>query len=487
MAKELIPSILATIFCVGAYSQHFKNLDFIQKCDTSKTGLCHWDLSWGKQGSVKPDRSDRRNALLINNEQSNAVGFAEQSMQINHCAPLRILSATALIKSDAIDGKGAGLNLSLYDSSNQLILSKDMGGFYSVRWIRGTNPWKQYSISLVCPSATAKIKIGCIVYGKGKAWFSSYKVDFVPINGRTPSPLAKKFITAACDTIRMHSLLRDSINISKLKSLALEIAGNAKIYSDCYLAIDFLLGSLRPYGDEHSFFMSPEEVKNWKNEGSQVSKIRFSTAKIMDGCGYILVPPFHGGNPKQMLAFADSLQKQIQFLSNAGIKGWILDLQENTGGNMEPMIAGLGPLFSSEKLGSLIDVNKQPDSWYYKNGKYYGDDYRGWNVTHPVHFDSKLPIALLTNNQTGSSGEAVVVSFIGNANTKRFGQSTWGLTTGNGSFDLEDGSKIFLASTIMSDRNGKEYTGSIPPDVDLTGKTQEEVIQAAVKWIDSFH
>jgi C-terminal processing protease CtpA/Prc len=285
----------------------------------------------------------------------------------------------------------------------------------------------------------------------------------------------------------MHSLLRDSINISKLKYLALEIAGNAKIYSDCYLAIDFLLGSLRPYGDEHSFFMSPEEVKNWKNEGSQVSKIRFSTAKIMDGCGYILVPPFHGGNPKQMLAFADSLQKQIQFLSNAGIKGWILDLQENTGGNMEPMIAGLGPLFSSEKLGSLIDVNKQPDSWYYKNGKYYGDDYRGWNVTHPVHFDSKLPIALLTNNQTGSSGEAVVVSFIGNANTKRFGQSTWGLTTGNGSFDLEDGSKIFLASTIMSDRNGKEYTGSIPPDVDLTGKTQEEVIQAAVKWIDSFH
>ena len=468
------------------YTQQFKNLDFAGQCDTSKTGLCYWDLSWGKKGSVKPDQTDHRNALLINNEQSNAVGFAEQAIQLKHSSLLRILTATALIKSENIDGKGAGLNLSLYDSSDKLILSKDMGGFYSINWIRGSNPWKQYSISLVCPAATTRIKIGCILYGKGKAWFSSYKVDLIPIEGRKSSPLARRFINAVCDTIRLHSLIRDSIDISAIRPIALQIAGDAKKYADCYLAIDYLLGSLRSFGDEHSFFMTPAEVKNWKNEGSQVSKISFPKSRIMDSCGYILVPPFHGGNSKRMLAFADSLQNEIRILSRAGIKGWIIDLQENTGGNMEPMIAGLGPLFSSEKLGSLIDVDKKPNAWHYKNGRYYGDDDKGWNVSHPFSLHSNLPIAVLTSNQTGSSGEIVVVSFIGNANTRRFGQPTWGLTTGNGSFDLEDGSKLFLASTIMADRNGKEYTSSIVPDVEISSNNKEEVYKAAVRWIYSF-
>ena len=153
---------------------------------------------------------------------------------------------------------------------------------------------------------------------------------------------------------------------------------------------------------------------------------------------------------------------------------------------MEPMIAGLGPLFSSEKLGALIDVNGISNSWYYKDGRYYGDDYKGWTVLKPFKPSSDLPIAVLIGNQTGSSGEIVTISFIGNSNTKSFGQPTWGLTTGNGSFELKDGSQIFLASTVMSDRNGKLYTSSITPDYmieDFLTTENDEVIDAAKTWI----
>ena len=70
--------------------------------------------------------------------------------------------------------------------------------------------------------------------------------------------------------------------------------------------------------------------------------------------------------------------------------------------------------------------------------------------------------------------------------TKTFGQPTWGLTTGNGSFDLADGGRMMLASTRMADRNGKIYIGSILPDEIIEKSTiekQDIEIRAAINWI----
>ncbi len=487
MIKKISTTLIFIIAILTTVNgQNFQNLDFQQKCDSAKTELCYWDLSWGGKKSVTTEIIDGKSVIAISGENENSVCFVEQEANSSDTTRVKILSISSFVKSEGIMGKGAGLNIGLYDSDGILIATKDMGGFYSVDWITGTNNWKQYAIAIVCPKETEKIKIGMILYGKGTVWFSDFEVKTTPIDDRKPSKLALQYISSACDIIVNNSLVRDSINISSLKEIALKIAGPAKKYSDCFLAVNYLLESLRPFGDHHSFFMSAAEMKNWKNEGSQVSKIEFPTYKGIDSCGYILVPPFHGGNAKLMTAYADSLQKGIQNLSNSKIKGWIVDLRQNTGGNMEPMIAGLGPLFSSEKLGSLVDVNGKSDSWYYKDGRYYGDGYKGWIVSKPIKLTSFLPIAVLTGNQTGSSGEVVAISFIGNSNTKSFGQPTWGLTTGNGSFELKDGSQIFLASTIMTDRNGNQYTASINPDFlieDKTNTNTDEIMDAAIKWI----
>ena len=125
---------------------------------------------------------------------------------------------------------------------------------------------------------------------------------------------------------------------------------------------------------------------------------------MIDGCGYINVPPFHGGNPQSMLAYADSLQSAVRQLEGAGINGWLIDLRENTGGNMAPMLAGLGPLFSSYKLGSLVDVVTNRNAWYYENGRYFTDDDAGWSVSDPVTLKSTLPIAVMTSTSVVSSG-----------------------------------------------------------------------------------
>lgn len=478
--------ILIVLILNTVYGQNFQNLDFQQKCDSSKTGLCYWDLSWGGKKSVSAEMIDNKNVIAINGQDESSVGFVEQEANSTDTTRVKILSISSFVKSEGVLGKGAGLNIGLYDRNGNLLAAKDMGGFYSVNWITGTNNWSKYAISVVFPKETDKIKIGMILYGKGRVWFSDFDVKITPIDDRKPSKLAQQYVNSACDIIVKNSLVRDSININDLEEIALKIAGPAKNYSDCFLAVNYLLESLRPFGDHHSFFMSADELKNWKNEGSKVSKIEFPRYKVIDDCGYIFVPPFHGGNAELMTAYADSLQKGIQSLSNSKISGWIVDLRQNTGGNMEPMIAGLEPLFSSEKLGSLVDINGKVDSWYYKDGRYYGDGYEGWFVSRPFKLATLLPIAVLTSNKTGSSGEVVAISFLGNSNTKSFGQPTWGLTTGNGSFELKDGSQIFLASTIMTDRNGSQYTTSINPDFlieDNTDTDTDEIIEAAIKWI----
>jgi carboxyl-terminal processing protease len=469
--------------------QLFHNLNFEKRCDSSKTGFCEWKPSWGERQAFKPVAEGKNNYLLINGKQEQSVGFVEQEAILPESKGIRIIKITADIKTDSVAGRGAGINVGIYDSSGALVATRDMGGFYSLQWVKGTKNWQTYTIETVCPENGRKIKLGAILYGKGSAGFDNYSVKLVTVKGQKASKLAKEYITAAIDTILAHSLVRDSLDTGSLKSQALEIAGNARNYRECHLAITYLLEALRPFGDHHSFFMSPEEVRSWENASAPASGVEYCTYKRAGEYGYISVPPFHGGNPALMKAYSDSLQNALRVLNNSNIKGWIVDLRNNTGGNMTPMIAGIGPLFNSEKVGFLVDVNGKKESWGYSKGHYIWEYDTLMTVQKPVELADRLPIAVLTGPRTGSSGETIVISFIGNAKTRSFGEATWGLTTGNGSFDLPDGARMMLASTHMVDRNGKVYSGRIEPDekVEPNKEYKDNVLQKAMDWLNKMN
>jgi hypothetical protein len=119
-----------------SFAQQFKNLNFRAACDTSKTGLCYWDLSWGAKGSVKAADYDKNKVLLIQGKTENSVGFTEQTAIAGRTKATSIITVSAFIKADSIQGKGAGLNIGLYNGEGQLIANKDMGGYYSLDWVR---------------------------------------------------------------------------------------------------------------------------------------------------------------------------------------------------------------------------------------------------------------------------------------------------------------------------------------------------------------
>ncbi len=483
-AKHLLAPAICLLFS-SASAQIFSNLDFEATCPQSATGFCRWDKSWGGKDAIRVYGETGARSMLIDVQKG--VGFAEQTAEITGDPGLRVISVSGKIRTENVEGKGAGLNIAILDNSGQLLFNKDMG-YGTFNWVSGSRDWREYTLSAVCAPEATHIRIGAILYGSGKAWFDDFAVTIRSAKNSRPSRLARSYLSAAVDTIAIHSLRKDSADLKTLKKNALRIAGPAKKPADCHLAVTWLLQSL---GDHHSFFMTPEEVKGWEGGDEDPAEVVFPTSRIIDGCGYVNVPHFHGGDPKSIQAYADSLQTLLRNLDRADIKGWIIDLRQNTGGNMEPMIAGLGPLFDSEKLGYLFDVNGGKEYWAYKNGAYYWENEKLTAPTLPVRLQHRRPIAVLIGPQTGSSGEIAAISFIGNGNTRLFGQPTWGLTTGNGAFDLPDGARMMLASTIMADRNEKRYYGPVEPDervenVDLklpTSNSGDAGIGAAVKWI----
>ncbi|MFZ1683826.1 MAG: S41 family peptidase [Candidatus Zixiibacteriota bacterium] len=479
--------IIPLLVCaLPSKAQLWQNLDFSHKCDSSKTKLCSWELSWGDSIACRPEVIDGNQCLLIDNVKDGAVGFVEQSAQLEQKMGLATIQLSMRVRTDSVQGKGAGIVVSFYDSSGAFLTTKDMG-YGTFNWIHGTTDWKQYSIAMVIPDDAAMVKIGAILYGKGRARYDDVEVAITPVSGRAGSKLAVDYISAACDSIKLHSLVRDSLNIDSLKKIAISIAGPAKTLQECHVAVEYLLTSLRNYGDHHSFLMKPNEVANWESDSTETAGIQYCVARVIDSCGYIMVPAFNGGNQKLMTSFCDSIQEAFRRLDTMNIKGWIIDLRLNTGGNMEPMLAGLGPIFDSEKLGSVIDVYGKAESWYYRNGVYYWEREALTKATNPVVLKKRRPVAVLLSPQTGSSGEAVAISFIGNGKTRSFGEHTWGLTTGNGSFDLPDGARMKLASTVMADRNGNRYENGVDPDVKIDPKSKpggDAVLWGAEEWIE---
>ncbi|HZS47210.1 MAG TPA: S41 family peptidase [Blastocatellia bacterium] len=222
------------------------------------------------------------------------------------------------------------------------------------------------------------------------------------------------------------------------------------------------------------------------------------TGRMVAGnVGLIELPAFGSSltDPKKaeemMIRYAEQVQTLIRQFDQNSLIGWIVDLRLNGGGNMWPMLAGIGPILGEGEIGGFVGAS-ETEKWAYKNGQ----SIEGGNVITKVPApyvlkNSNLPVAVLTDNFTASSGEAVVVAFRGRNKTEFLGMPTRGLPTANDQFNLSDGAMLNLTVSIDADRTGKTYDSKIPPDIQvktdwsLYGTDKDTAVEAAVKWIRS--
>ena len=218
-------------------------------------------------------------------------------------------------------------------------------------------------------------------------------------------------------------------------------------------------------GGKHTFLWPP--VTDTTTYSEQAPEVALLDENILH-----VVLPGHTG-----VKVTDSLYIHTVFdwlQEHLDAKGIIVDLRENTGGNMYPMISAVSPLlpdgvilqFQSRKRTTPITLDYVVTSY----------DLTPGNIGK---FPSSTPVAVLTSPHTGSSGEATLLCFRGLDNVKTFGGPSAGYASGNVTHLLADGYSLAITRSCDVARTGEVFCND-PIDPDIPTETP---LEDAIRWI----
>ena len=194
---------------------------------------------------------------------------------------------------------------------------------------------------------------------------------------------------------------------------------------------------------------------------------------LEDGIAYVKLPAHRGVKVSDAIYTHSVLDFLQNHLDAAGV---VIDLRDNHGGNMYPMISAIAPLlpegtllsFKTRKRTSPITLDFVVRS-------------SGLSTEDISKFPDSTPIAILINDWTGSSGEATLLCFRGLENVRTFGIPTAGYASANQSFLMADGYTLLITIGCDVARTGEVFCDDpIVPDVET-----KMPLEDAVAWIRS--
>jgi len=221
---------------------------------------------------------------------------------------------------------------------------------------------------------------------------------------------------------------------------------------------------------------------------------KFEVKVINEDYGYVFIPGMLLLNATQ-----EELNKKSQEIYDAiikldhtqKIKGWIIDLRLNIGGNSNVMLAGLYHLIGDNTVSLYLDADKNVKN---RSGLLKGIYYENQKILAQVKATAKpkveIPVALITGVMTGSAGEFVALGFRGRKNMIIIGEESYGLTTANDMFELPFKTKAAITLSYATDKSAK-YTKTIKPEIEIIKEANfEDLIKdknviEAIKFIDA--
>jgi carboxyl-terminal processing protease len=320
------------------------------------------------------------------------------------------------------------------------------------------------------------------------------------------------YLNRALDEMQGHALRRSFVDWPRVRAEAMARAVHATDTVGTYDAIRFALDSL---GDHHSsLHLTPalealeaqhqpahpsDSPTSAKHESFSPYVGRYKPEGHLEHCGdrtiaFVVVTKCFPDNDRDFVAFETNLQTIVAELDASHPSGWIVDLRGNVGGNMWPMLAGIGPVLGEgEDLGEFFDTTEH-SVWRYRDGV-AAEVANGKVDAYPAvegrayHLAGMPEVAVLIDHSTGSSGEAIAIAFRGRAHTRFFGEHTEGASTVNETFGLSDGASMWLTIGVQADRTGTQYTSGLAPDVAIPGgnailpPAADPVVQSALDWL----
>ena len=321
------------------------------------------------------------------------------------------------------------------------------------------------------------------------------------------------YLNRALDEMQARALRRGTVDWPHLRAKALARAAHAETTVDTYDAIRFALASL---GDHHSSLHptpaleslelqrkaqrpsvqepEPQQPPRSPFIGRYEPEGRLETFKAKT-FALVVVTKCFPENDRQFVAYETKLQKIVADLDRSHPAGWVVDLRGNVGGNMWPMLAGIGPLLGEgDDLGESFNTDGHSVSRYRDGVSAEVEDNGKVNSYPrvegaPYKVADTPNVAVLIDGGTGSSGEAIAIAFRGRLHTRFFGEHTEGVSTVNETFALSDGASMWLTIGVQADRSGKQYLNGLAPDEEVRPGDKtipdagDPVLQAALKWL----
>jgi carboxyl-terminal processing protease len=360
-----------------------------------------------------------------------------------------------------------------------------------------TADWSTVVLLLDLVEGIEVISFGFQLSGAGQIWVDDVRLepvgpsDWTPERATADRPQADDlpsdvaaYLNEALDIMETHSLHRDEIDWPTFRAEVVAQAAGAGETADTYEALRLAVELL---GDGHSRFLTPEEAAVIL--GGAAENQLPEAYLVSDRLGYLWLPGYLGSGRPAADQHATMIQSLIAQVDEVEPCGWIIGLRDNGGGNMWPMLAGVGPLLGEGEVGRFADQQGSVGPWIYRNGQAGVGDNVIAQVSNPYRPDlPERPIALLIGANTASSGEAIVIAFHGRPNTRFFGQPTAGLSTSNSPFYLPDAAVLVLTTSVMADRFGYRFGQAIEPDIfvePVPGAIDETdaVLLEAVVWL----
>ncbi|MCG7340746.1 S41 family peptidase [Staphylococcus auricularis] len=278
-----------------------------------------------------------------------------------------------------------------------------------------------------------------------------------------PSP--EKYAKIALNQMDANGLYAKGDQWEKAKEKALNETKDADSYKATHKPLE---RALSVAGGKHSFIMTEEE--------SDDIELEYPKTHVDHQILTIELPGFMG-NQKEAKHYAEVINDALQ---KGSYKGVIVDLQDDDGGDMGPMIGGLSSLIPDGKLVSYIDQENEEAM----KATLEGSEVKSGGTPIKLSNADKVkgkPVAILLSDKTASSGEITALSFKGLKDVKYFGDDSATYTSVNSTFTLYDGTMVNLTTHKLKDRTGKVYENDpIKPD-----EKTKHAKQAAKDWLKS--
>lgn len=469
----LITLLLLSLSSFAQWEQ-YKNLDFSQKDKKSDTQLAYWKTA--EHVTVNAIEKEKNILLELSGEYANnKPGYVYQQYEIE-LKDFKKLRISAEINTQQISEGSADIYAYFKNGEQWLGYQQATG--------KENSDWERIDFNIIAPPNADRFRIGVSMSGKGKVLFDNFKIEEVEIGDCEHSTETLAFMHEVLDTIKTHSLFKEQVDKEQLLSDWKMLSACKEGMQEVYNALGYLLRTI----DNHSFYWTKEQVDNWENTSTQ-DNYQIELTKgyhISEDYAYLNMPSMGSGDSVSQTIFATKMQHLIDSLDHKKIKGWIVDLRQNGGGNCWPMLAGIGPLLGEGAAGYFAGEDNF-SAWRYENGGGYQDEGLQSKIEGKAYRlkSKKAKIAVLYGGGTGSSGEIVALSFKNHPKAKTFGQPTAGYSTGNVNFTLSDGSMLFVATSVYADRLKNLYPHGVEPDVLI--EEQEEgkdlTLAAALEWL----